>query len=92
MLTAHSACLDGQLFSQFLAQAVLTKRSLTSKVVTTFKRSNMNGIDLTEAEMDQPDMTESQLDQAKVFRSVWQALNLTKAVFWFLRKMKKLLM
>jgi hypothetical protein len=34
---------------------------------------------ITEAEMDQPDMSEPQLGQAKVFRSVWQAPNLTKA-------------
>jgi uncharacterized protein YjbI with pentapeptide repeats len=46
---------------------------------TTFKRTNMTGVDLTESEMDQPDMTEAQLGQAKVFRSVWKAPNLTKA-------------
>jgi uncharacterized protein YjbI with pentapeptide repeats len=55
------------------------ERALTAEATTTFKRSNMTGVDLTEAEMDQPDMTEAQLGQAKVFRSVWQAPNLTKA-------------
>jgi uncharacterized protein YjbI with pentapeptide repeats len=55
------------------------ERAMTPDAITTFKRSNMTGVDLTEAEMDQPDMTKAQLNGAKVYLSQWFAPNLTEA-------------
>jgi uncharacterized protein YjbI with pentapeptide repeats len=55
------------------------ERAITSEGITTFRRSNLKHVDLTESHMEEPDMSEAQLGGAKVFRSVWQAPNLTKA-------------